>query len=97
MAFLLVLQSKISNNLAIEIERKKNEISAAEKEISSLKMEINSLFNSAQIKVFAEDTLKMKVTAPNNILTLEERSGNYSVKGNNFNIVEQVMTSWSSL
>jgi hypothetical protein len=60
-------------------------------------MEINSLFSSAQIKAFAEDTLKMKLTAPSNILTIEDRGGNYSVKGDNINIVEQIMTSWSSL
>ena len=96
-AFALVWQSKASNRIAVKIEQKRGEIRAVEKEISELKMEINSLFSSAQIKAFAEDTLKMKLTSPTNILTIEERGGNYSVKGDNRNIVEQVMTSWSSL
>jgi cell division protein FtsL len=97
LAFSLVLQSKFSNNLAIEIEIKKNEVRTAEKEISALKSELNSLFSSLQIKTFAEDTLKMKLTDPTNILTLENRSGNYSIKGNDFNIVEQIMTLGAAL
>jgi cell division protein FtsL len=97
MAFLLVLQSKFSNDLAVEIEHKKDEIRIVEKEISELKSQINSMFSSQKIKVFAEDTLKMKLTDPTNIINIENKGGNYSIKGDNHNIVEQVMTSWSSL
>gem|GEM_PF-2082014 len=91
LAFLLVLQSKAGDVLAAQIENKKSEVRATEKEITALKMEINSLFSSSQIKAFAEDTLKMKLTNPTSVLTLEARGRNYSVKGRNFNIIEQIM------
>ncbi|MCL1947705.1 MAG: hypothetical protein FWF51_11265 [Chitinivibrionia bacterium] len=93
LAFLLVLESKVSDYLARDILNKKSEISSIEKEIAFLKQSINSTVAITDIRSFADEK-KLTLTNPMDIITLETRKNNYAVKGENYNIVEQIMTLW---
>jgi hypothetical protein len=92
-AFLVVFASKIGDYLARDIQEKKNEITAVEKEIAALKQEIGSAVGITEIRNFAESQ-KWILTNPMDIITLETRGRNYAVKGQSYNILEQILTLW---
>jgi hypothetical protein len=93
LAFLLVLESKISEGIARDIQDKKNETAVIEKEIAALKQTINSVVGITEIRSFEEEK-KWTLTNPMDIITLETKGKTYAVKGENRNIVEQIITLW---
>ena len=90
-AFVFVLESKISDYIERDIQERRNEIAMVEKDIAELKIQINSAVGLSEIRGFATSR-NMTLTNPIDIITLETRRNTYMVRGQNRNIVEQIMT-----
>ncbi|MCL2844873.1 MAG: hypothetical protein FWE23_05420 [Chitinivibrionia bacterium] len=90
-AFVFVLESKISDAIERDIQTRRNEIAVIEKEIAELKLHINSAVSLSDIRNFAESR-NMVLTNPMDIITLETRRNTYTVRGENRSIVEQIMS-----
>jgi hypothetical protein len=92
-AFFFVLEAKISEYVAQDIKNKRNEIAVLEREIASLKQEIDLAVGITEIRTYAE-AKRWTLKKPMNIITLESRRNSYTIKGQNHNIVEQILTLW---